>query len=215
MRRFATFLFVVIAQLVFMASGQQVAYSEAVPAAMLATKESATVVDRSVSGQTSSTVNQAATVVTASRPATATTPIIKGDTLTIPSLGFAAPIVNVGVTSTNNIDVPAGLQVGRWVGGAQPGTPGAVFLDGHVDGVFARLSGVAVGQTVRVSFSGRTYTYQVVHKETVPLDGIDMRRALSVYGGASEGLNMMTCAGTFIPSMDTYDQRLIVYAVRI
>jgi sortase (surface protein transpeptidase) len=107
------------------------------------------------------------------------------------------------------------MQVGRWVGGAEPGEQGAVFLDGHVDGVFARLSGVTIGQIVSVSYGGQVYIYRVVHMETVALEGIDMRRALSVYGGASEGLNMMTCAGTFVPSMDTYDQRLVVYAVRV
>lgn len=142
------------------------------------------------------------------------TPIREGNNLSIESIGFRAPIVDVGTTSTNNIDVPAGMQVGRWTGSATPGSPGAVFLDGHVDGVFARLHTLTVGQSISVSYGGQAYTYRAIHKEVVQLAGIDMRRALSVMGYATEGLNIMTCAGTYIPSMGTYDQRLVIYAVR-
>lgn len=151
----------------------------------------------------------------AAKVVAATTPQPKSNTLYIPGIGFQAPVATVGVTVSNAIDVPASLQVGWWNGSAQPGTPGAVFLDGHVDGVFRRLSSVAVGQTVSLLYSGQTYSYRIVHKEVVPLAGIDMTQALSVYGGAAEGLNIMTCAGTYIPSQGTYDQRLVVYAVRV
>ena len=139
---------------------------------------------------------------------------VVGNSLSLPSIGFRAPIVEVGTTASNNIDVPAGMQVGRWVGSALPGQPGAVFLDGHVDGVFAQLHKVTVGQTVRMTYSNQVYAYTVVHTEVVPLNGIDMYRALSVMGTASEGLNIMTCAGSYVASMGTYDHRLVVYAVR-
>lgn len=138
-----------------------------------------------------------------------------GNSLSIPSLGFRGPIVDVGVTPDNAIDVPAGLQIGRWNRSAAPGYPGAVFLDGHVDGIFAHLHRLGIGQMVSIDYEGRTFNYRVVHAEVVPLDGIDMRIPLSVYGGGAEGLNIMTCAGTFIPSINTYDKRLVVYAIRV
>lgn len=143
------------------------------------------------------------------------TPVIKGNSISIPSIGFQAPIVEVGLTTSNAIDVPAGMQVGHWNGSARPGSFGAAFLDGHVDGIFARLSRLAVGQTVSINYDNQAFNYRVVHTEVVLLDGIDMNRALSVYGGAGEGLNMMTCAGTYIPSIGTYDKRLVVYTIRI
>lgn len=147
--------------------------------------------------------------------AKATQAPIKGDNLSIATLGFQAPVVPVGLTSSNAIDVPAGPQVGYWNGSSRPGTPGAVFLDGHVDGVFARLHKVSAGQTIQLSYGGTSYSYVIVHKEIVQLAGIDMNRALSVYGSALEGLNIMTCAGKYIPSQGTYDQRLVIYATRI
>lgn len=137
-----------------------------------------------------------------------------GNTLTIPSIGFSGSIADVGLTSGNAIDVPT-HHVGYWTGSPRPGTPGAAFLDGHVDGVFAKLSQLQAGQTFSVTYGGQTFRYSVVHTETVQLAGIDMNRALSPYGGATEGINLMTCAGTYIPSMGTYDQRFVVYAVRV
>lgn len=146
---------------------------------------------------------------------TVATPRPVVNNLSLPSLGFQAPIVTVGVTADNAIDVPAGLQIGWWNGSARPGTSGAVFLDGHVDGVFKRLPNAVIGQTASVYYDGQTYTYQIVHKEVVDLTGVDMTRTLSVYGGGAEGLNMMTCAGNYDPARGTYDQRLVVYAVRV
>ena len=143
------------------------------------------------------------------------TPAIKGNSISIPSIGFQAPIVEVGLTAGNAIDVPSGMQVGHWNGSARPGSLGAAFLDGHVDGIFARLSRLVVGQTLSVNYDNQTFAYRVVYTEVVLLDGIDMNKALSVYGGASEGLNMMTCAGNYMPSAGTYDKRLVVYAIRI
>lgn len=140
---------------------------------------------------------------------------VKGNNLSIPSIGLLAPITSVGVTATNNIDVPNGAKVGRWTGSATPGTPGAVFLDGHVDGVFAGLSKINVGQIIKMTYSGKLYVYRVVLTEVVPLATIDMNRSLSVMSDSSiEGLNIMTCAGKYVPSQDTYDHRLVVYAVR-
>ena len=57
-------------------------------------------------------------------------------------------------------------------------------------------------------------TYRVAHTETIPLDSVNMRRALAVYG-SGDGLNIMTCAGQFVPSRNTYDHRLIVYAIAV
>lgn len=149
------------------------------------------------------------------RPAPSRAVTIKGDSLSIPAIGFLAPVIEVGVTATNNIDVPSDLKVGHWIGSATPGTPGAVFLDGHVDGVFARLPSVKTGAIISINYGGKTFRYRVVHTETVPLESIDMGKALSIYGGGSEGLNLMTCAGTYVAEQGTYDHRFVVYSVRI
>ncbi len=134
--------------------------------------------------------------------------------LSIPSIGLMAPIVAVGVTDTNEIDVPATRQVGYWIGSANFGAPGTTFLDGHVYGVFSQLNTVKAGQSITVTNNGQTYTYRVSHTETISLGDVSMGSLLHAYN-ASEGLVIMTCAGDYVPSMGTYDKRLVVYADRV
>ncbi|MES2630915.1 MAG: class F sortase [Patescibacteria group bacterium] len=136
------------------------------------------------------------------------------DSVSIPSLGLSSRVVTVGTTASNAIDVHPSL-VGWWNKSAQPGTPGAAFLDGHNPGVFNNLQNITIGAEVSITMaSGVVYNYTVIQRETVPLAGINMRKALSVQGSASEGLNLMTCMGAYNPKTGTTDQRLVVYAVR-
>ena len=160
---------------------------------------------------------QATTTPVVQRPVATTPPASTpaSNRMSIPSIGLDSAYTDVGLTSTGAIDVPATI-VGRWNGSAAPGTPGAGFYDGHTPGVFSGLAQLIPGATITVTGAdGTSYTYKVVHRETVPLRGIDMRRALRVYGGAREGINLMTCAGAYDQSLGTYDARLVIYAVRV
>jgi sortase (surface protein transpeptidase) len=136
------------------------------------------------------------------------------DRIIIPSIGLNSQYVSVGLASNGAIDVHPSL-VGVWNGSAQPGSAGASFFDGHTPGALSALARISNGAQISVQkANGQIFNYTVVFRETVALGSVDMRKALTVYGGASEGLNIMTCAGTYVPSMGTTDQRLIVYAVR-
>ncbi|MEO5949608.1 MAG: class F sortase [Candidatus Saccharimonas sp.] len=147
-------------------------------------------------------------------PARAPAPTPVYDKVSIPSIGLSSQYVTVGTTATNAIDVNPTL-VGWWNGSAQPGTFGAVFLDGHNPGVFRKLPSIQVGALITLTkASGEVFNYTVAHTEVVQLAGMNMGAALSTYGGASEGLNLMTCVGTYSAATGTTDQRLIVYAVR-
>ena len=151
----------------------------------------------------------AAKVQTVSRQA-ATTPAV--DRLIIPSIGLNAQLVTVGLTAQGAVDVNPNLP-GRWNGSVQPGSAGAVFVDGHKEGIFRNLGALAVGSQVTINLaSGVNYNYTVRATEAVELSKVDMSKALHPFGGATEGLNLMTCAGTWTGS--TYLHRLIVYATR-
>ena len=146
-------------------------------------------------------------------PAAQPQPVPQENRLIIPSIGVNSVITSVGLTADGAVDVPA-TNVGMWAGSPAPGAHGATFLDGHSPGILSALNQVGVGQTFQVIYGGQTYTYRVAHTETIPLDSVNMRRALAVYGNG-DGLNIMTCAGQFAPSRNTYDHRLIVYAVAV
>jgi sortase (surface protein transpeptidase) len=148
-------------------------------------------------------------------PSATPKPVPAYDKLSIASINLSSKFVSVGLTASNAIDVHPSL-VGWWTGSAQPGTPGAVFLDGHNPGVFSKLPKVNIGDRIVISrASGETFTYAVAYSIVVPLLGIDMQAALAPFNNTSEGLNLMTCVGPYNPSTGTTDQRLIVYAVRV
>jgi len=147
-------------------------------------------------------------------PVPAPTPAPAFDKVSIASIGLSSQFVAVGLTNTNAVDVHPSL-VGWWNGSAQPGNPGAIFLDGHNPGVFSTLPSVKEGAQINLTkASGEIFNYTVVYTEIIQLAGGSMNTALTPYGGASEGLNLMTCIGTYSTKTGTTDQRLIVYAVR-
>lgn len=147
-------------------------------------------------------------------PAQAPTSAPAYDKISIVSIGLSSRFVAVGLTNINTVDVHPSL-VGWWNGSAQPGSPGVAFLDGHNPGVFSTLPSVKEGAQISLTkASGEMFNYTVVHTEIIQLEGSDMTAALSPYGEASEGLNLMTCVGTYSTKTGTTDQRLIVYAVR-
>lgn len=136
------------------------------------------------------------------------------DRVSIPSIGLSSQIVTVGLTSNDNIDVDSS-RVGWWNGSSRPGTAGSMFLDGHNPGVFRNLQNITIGAPITVTLAnGSNYTYTVVYREVVELAGIDMAKALAPYNNASQGLNMMTCMGTYNKATGTTDKRLVVYATR-
>lgn len=165
--------------------------------------------------QEAATQTTATPVVRQPDTVVAPAPAPSSNRISIPSIGLDSAYTDVGLTSAGAIDVPATV-VGRWNGSAAPGAPGAGFYDGHTPGIFSGLAGLSSGANITITGADDTsYIYRVVHREIIALSNVDMRSVLSVYGGASEGVNLMTCAGTYVPSLGTYDARLIIYAVRI
>jgi len=141
------------------------------------------------------------------------------DRLIIPKIGLNAQLVSVGLMSNGAIDVHPTLPA--WFNqssraGSNTGRFPATFIDGHRQGIFSALGQLAVGDTITVSFAGgEEYTYTVVKTETRSLDDPNlMPDALSIFGSATQGLNLMTCAGNYLPARSTYDLRLVIYAVR-
>jgi hypothetical protein len=124
----------------------------------------------------------------------------------------SATVVAVGLDGDGAVAVPSSA-IGMYNHG------GATFLDGHSTGVFAGLSRVRVGDIAEFTLNSVTSQYRVVNVVTYTyingdnIDGSFMYDSL--YSGGSAGLNMMTCAGAYLPAYGTYSHRLVVFAVRI
>ena len=140
----------------------------------------------------------------------------------IPAINVNARVMSVGVNSKGNIDTPANLNDTAWYdGSAKPGQAGQVFIDGHtsfsntINAAFNRLPELKQGDLITIELgNGTKINYRVSSVETVDADKVDMGKALNPPEGATKGLTLMTCTGTFDYRSQTADQRLIVYAVQ-
>ena len=142
--------------------------------------------------------------------------------LKIDTLGINARVRSMGVNSIGAIQAPVNIYDSGWYSGSsKPGAYGAMFIDGHASGatrqgLFAYLDKLQNGNIVSIEKGdGEVLNYKVVHVETVSKDGVDMNKVLHTYGGAQEGLNLMTCTGKWIASEKTYDNRVVVYTERV
>lgn len=140
----------------------------------------------------------------------------------IPAINVNARVMSVGVNSKGNIDTPANLNDTAWYdGSAKPGQAGQVFIDGHtsfsntINAAFNRLPELKQGDLITIELgNGTKINYRVSSVETVDADKVDMGKALNPPEGATKGLTLMTCTGTFDYRNQTADQRLVVYAVQ-
>lgn len=145
--------------------------------------------------------------------------------LTIEKLGVAARILSMGVNKDNSMQAPVNINDSGWyTGSSKPGAPGAMVIDGHSSatnssvklGLFNAIGALNNGDIVSVEKGdGTKLSYKVVAKETVALADIDMKKVMLPYGGATEGLNLITCAGQWTSNDRTLDHRTIVYTTRI
>lgn len=139
----------------------------------------------------------------------------------IGSLGVWSRVVRVGADANNQIGTPRNVfDVGWYEGGAKPGQPGVVFMDGHVlgptkGGVFASLKNIKPGSEVVITMGNETqYKYRVTSTEKLTTAQVDMGKLLTPKNATEQTLVLMTCNGTYLKDQETYDKRFIVYAVR-
>lgn len=144
--------------------------------------------------------------------------------LIIDSLGVNANILPMGLIKGNALDAPkTAWDVGWYDKSVLPGTgEGALLIDGHVNdalgksGVFYSIGSLQAGNTMTIERGdGTMYTYDVVQVEQKPLADVDMSKMLRSFTPGKEGLNLITCGGEYDDAKGTYDDRILVYAVRI
>jgi LPXTG-site transpeptidase (sortase) family protein len=139
----------------------------------------------------------------------------------IPSIQAQIPIIGVGVTATDNLDVPHNfVQAGWYKSGPVPGATGTAVIDGHVDnggkkptvaGVFKNLNKVTKGSVINVQQSDG----QVAHFKVTGTAVYSYAKfpSTKVFAQTDKSLlNIITCDGTWLPSANTYSQRLVVTA---
>lgn len=140
--------------------------------------------------------------------------------LTIPALNVNAAVQDVGVAPGGDMDAPSNsVDVGWYRLGSHPGEPGSAVIAGHFDGkegepgVFNNLDKLQPGNKIHVKDEkGVTITFVVRESRRYNPDA----DAADVFG-SSDGkahLNLITCAGAWDTTQESYSHRLIVFTDR-
>jgi sortase (surface protein transpeptidase) len=139
--------------------------------------------------------------------------------LAIPAIGVNAPVERVGITSTGDLAIPAHKpweDAGWYASGPLPGELGSAVIDGHLDrpggypAVFWRLRDLHVGnEVVVVDTQGETQHFRVTAIAYYPPQSAPIQEIFANQSG--KYLNLITCAGDWIPSQHQTTLRLVVY----
>lgn len=172
---------------------------------------------------TTVTIHHSAPPAATTAPATvtATTQTVASPTrIRIPGIGVDAPIENITVLPSGELATPTQNPwdgAGWFNAGTRPGEVGSAVIDGHVDrpgggpAVFWNLRDLHAGDPiVIVDAQGRSIHFAVqrvvsYRPQEIPLQEIFQNKQ-GVY------LNLITCAGVWIPAEHQTSLRLVVYA---
>lgn len=142
--------------------------------------------------------------------------------LKIPALGVKSRVRAVATKANNEMQAPSSIyDTGWYTGGSKPGYAGATVLNGHVHGpskpgVFANLKKLEQGDMIEIERGdGEVFLYQVVRMQQYNRDAVDMAALLTPVEAGKQGVNLITCAGSFSRSDGSYQDRLIIFASRI
>jgi sortase A len=132
--------------------------------------------------------------------------------LIMPSIMLDTSIIEVGVTSSGEMDVPDGKtkNVGWYRHGTIPGDRGSAVMDAHVYAAFNKLRNVKIGDDIYiVNMRGEKLHFRVIDSRVYEYDALPLEHIFANNDGRH--LNFITCARKFIPSLNTYSHRLVVY----
>jgi hypothetical protein len=143
--------------------------------------------------------------------------------LLIPAISINAAVEEVGILTNGafagDMSTPAQSpweHVGWYAAGPRPGERGSAVVDGHLDdnygspAVFWNLRKLHAGDEVQVIMSnGKKLTFRVTRIAYYPPQAAPLQDIFGNSGGIY--LNLITCAGDWIPSQHQTTLRLVVY----
>lgn len=159
--------------------------------------------------------------------------VVDPTAISIPKIGAQSSLIPLGLTETNELDVPPVSEPGQasWYAGRdpafdgdewQPGENGPAIIAGHVDGtgpdgrkgypgVFARLTELAPGDQIVIERSPKApLTFVVTGVEQVKKAAFPWDRVMA--GTDTPTLRLITCSGPFQRSTGHYVENTIVWA---
>jgi len=146
-----------------------------------------------------------------------------GGYLIIPAIGVNASIEPVGVLSDGDLGVPTQKPwdgVGWYQYGPYPGAQGSAVIDGHLDrpggspAVFWKLGNLHIGDIIMVVNPGeKPLHFRVMNSKYYAPNNAPLK---TIFGNMTGSfLNLITCAGQWIPSQHQTTLRLVIYTALV
>ena len=143
--------------------------------------------------------------------------------LIIPTIGVNASIEPVGVLSDGDLAVPTQKPwdgVGWYKYGPQPGARGSAVIDGHLDrpggspAVFWKLRNLHIGDIIMVINPGeKLLHFRVMNMKYYTPENAPWKTIFENTTGTF--LNLITCAGQWIPTQHQTTLRLVIYTALV
>jgi len=146
-----------------------------------------------------------------------------GGHLIIPTIGVNASIEPVGVLADGDLAVPTRNPwdgVGWYQDGPYPGAQGSAIIDGHLDrpggspAVFWNLRNLHIGDSIMIVNPGeKSLQFRVMNMKYYAPNNAPLQ---TIFGNrAGNFLNLITCAGQWIPSQHQTTLRLVIYTALV
>jgi len=146
-----------------------------------------------------------------------------GAHLIIPTIGVNASIEPVGVLSDGDLGVPTQKPwdgVGWYQYGPYPGAQGSAVIDGHLDrpggspAVFWKLGNLHIGDIIMIVNPGeKPLHFRVMNSKYYAPNNAPLK---TIFGNMTGSfLNLITCAGQWIPSQHQTTLRLVIYTALV
>jgi LPXTG-site transpeptidase (sortase) family protein len=154
-------------------------------------------------------------------PQSASAPVARPVSMTIPPIGVSTSLIRLGLASDGSMQVPSSTTVAGWyTGSPRPGGVGSAIIVGHINslttgpGVFYRLSQLHAGDSVYVKRAdGTTAEFRVTSVQTYLKDHFPTQ---TVYGPTPDAeLRLITCGGAFDSATHHYLNNIVVYASQV
>ncbi len=137
--------------------------------------------------------------------------------LRVPRLGIARPMIRLHVQPDRSLSVPRSFaDIGWWSEGPRPGASGATIVGGHISskagpGAFYTLRRMQVRDLIAVDRAdGTTAIFQVRSVRSFARSNYPSALVYRTNGRSS--IHLITCDGTFDPSIGHHVNNLVVLA---
>lgn len=142
--------------------------------------------------------------------------------LTIKKINLTARMKRMDISQSGGVMVPKNINdVGWYANSSNPGAPGTVLINGHVDyagepGALYNVKKIENGDDIILETgSGRQIYYKVIKKEEIPTEEFNFDKIFATSPKNTQNIGIVANSGKYDNKKQLFDHKLIIYAQKI